>query len=207
MLAGIVIGAVIKVGEPPPTIKTVKMGYPGASKDIPYAGFSGIGGHYEVELENAQMDGKSLPVRGAEFYAFGLPDTAVDKWTGNYVLPFQWSTDKVVSSGDTASINLRAHYVPKDNNFNRSRIRRGTFNPKFGSAHWKTAYVVDMNESAYPDVNVIPELRPYSTAFMLTVSDISYNSRLPTWDDLRLKYSKMLCAVVDIRISQGGVSS
>jgi hypothetical protein len=206
MLAGLIIGTVIKVGEPPPTIKTVKLGGPYSNKETPYAGFSSvISGHYEVELESAQMDGKPLPLTSA--YGFGPLDTTVDWRTGNYVLPFQWSTDKNLASGDTASIDLRAYYVPTDNYRNRRRIMKGLLNPRVGSAHWKTAYVVDMTESEYPDVEAVPELRAYFAGFMLTVSDISYNSRLPMWDDLRRKYSKMLCAVVDIRISAGGVSS
>lgn len=199
MMSGLVIGRVIKVGEPPPVIKTTRLF---GKKDVPYAGFSGISGSYWVELDSAQTDAKSLSVRSAQ--GFGLPDTKVDN--GNYVLPFQWESDPSVTPG-SVTIDLESYYVPKDNNINRRRALKGTLVSRSGRARMKTAYVVDINESGYPELDDVPELLPYHHVFWDVVFDIAYNSRQPLWNDLRLRYSKMLCAAVDLRIAEGGVSS
>lgn len=207
MMAGLVLGRVIKVGESPPTIKTVRMGGIHSKKEIAYAGFSGISGHYEVELESAEVDGKRALLKDPRSVVSLRPVARVDKFTGNYLLPFQWGTDQNVSGGDPVTIDMKSYYVPKDNGINRRRIMRGTLVKRFGEARWKTAYVADINEFGYPDIDVIADLRPHSHEFMRAVSDLAYHAPLPMWEDSRQRYSKMLCAVVDVRISEGGISS
>jgi hypothetical protein len=169
-------------------------------------GFSGISGSYWVDLTSAQTDVKTLEISSGDGSAFGSPDAKVDKFTGSYALAFLWESDPSVTH-DSVIIDLESYYVPKDNAINRKRIRRGTLVRRNGTASWKTAYLVDINDSGYPEVDSVPELQPYQREFENAVFDIAYNGRQPLWHELRLKYSKMLCAGVDVLIAPGGISS
>lgn len=203
MQCGLVVGTVIKVGYPPPTHRMVQI-VPG--KELPYPSFSGLSGTYSVTLEAARNDDKPMPVAGASVFDWGKPETIVDKADGTYALPFRWGPEPAIGAS-SATIDLAAQYNPKDNGINRQRAAHGRLIRRFGSAQTKTAYLVNLNEAGYPEVDDIPDLAPYFQAFWKAVWDITTNSLLPAWDGDRLNYSQMLCAAVDVRVSEGGVSS
>ncbi len=202
MMCGLVVGTVIKVGEPPPVRQTTLI----FGKPMTYGGFSGMSGHYTVALESARNEDKPMPVMPVSAFGYDQPEATVDKVDGTYALPFRWVPDTSVGES-SVTIDLSAFYEPKDSNINRRRIARGTLVKRTGSARMKTAYLVNLDDAGYPDVNGIPALASYSQALWKAVWDITTNSRLPSWDEDRQKYSQMLCAGVDVRISAGGVSS
>jgi hypothetical protein len=105
------------------------------------------------------------------------------------------------------TLDLKAFYIPKDNYMNRQRAVRGTLVNPMGTAQMKTAYLLDLDDTQYPEIADGSELGPHRELVWKAVWDVATNSRAPAWDQDRLRYSKMLCAVVDIRVSPGGVSS
>lgn len=84
MMSGLILGKVMKVGEPPPVARTVNLGGPNPKKEIPYAGFSGIFGHYEVQLESAEVGSKRASFRDPRTVVALQPVAKVYKFTGSY---------------------------------------------------------------------------------------------------------------------------
>lgn len=203
MQCGMIIGRVIKAGEPPPVPKYHQI-VPG--KRVLYGGFSGMSGKYQVVLGAAQSDGKSIPVKAADQHGLIAYGDA-NKGDGTYVLPFSYDGGAALDY-DSASVDLWAEYLPKDNNINRRRAARNTLVIRSGSARMKPAYLVDLDDAGYPDIFDDPHLAPNAVDLRHAVYLVATDASAPAaWNRDRSKYSKMLCAVIDLRVSEGGVSS
>lgn len=205
MLSGLVIGRIIKAGHQ----TGVQHGHSvilGQKAPVQTGGMKSMSANYFARLERASNHGKLLPVVNADFPKSPGPiETAVEE-DGTYALPFRWGPEPSVAY-DSVTVDLKAYRSPKDNYVNRQRKLRGTLDESFGTAQWKTAYLLDLDGTGYPVVHGHPEFGAYHMQFFKAIYDLYTNSRAPEWNNDRLRYSNMLCAIANIYISQGGVSS
>jgi hypothetical protein len=203
MQCGMIIGRVIKSGEPPPTPQYHQIA-PG--KRVLYGGFSGMSGKYQVVLSGAQSDGKSIQLRAADQHGL-IAFSNADKGDGTYVLPFSY--DGAAALGyDSASVDLWAEYRPKNNNINRQRVAKNTLVIRKGSARMKPAYLIDLDDAGYPDIFDDLNLAGSAVDLRHAVYLVATDAGAPAaWNRDRQRYSKMLCAVIDVRVSEGGISS